>query len=113
MFLKRFHGMTSSGFFTGIHDTVQNTSSAVDNLQKPERKIHGAFVRTLSLNLLKSSKGGGGYVVSDVICLPLEQVSESTERGGVALPPDQWLRKVSAELLRRKGSTTFVGCLRT
>lgn len=83
--LTKLYTMMSPPLLTRIHEFRENTSIALDIVQRPGSDIHEGVVRASVLRSRKCVEGGDRYVVRDRERLFLEQVSQKVERAETAV----------------------------
>lgn len=94
MLIKHCHRMTSHRFSTRIHETLQNMSSVLHNVLRPESRVHGDIAGAYVFRKWKCEVNGEGCLVGDGVCRSPQKVSEATERARAAVPLEQLLAEV-------------------
>lgn len=110
--VRRSYRITSRRLSTGMHEPVENMSSALDSLQRSRSKVHeGGSGPSVSKKRM-CVEGSGDYVVCDGVWLFLGQVSKGAESVGAAVPLEGSLCVVLGWLLRELWRAPFVNCVK-
>lgn len=75
-FTKKSYRMTPRQLSKRVHETVENVSSALDAVQRPESKVHGAVASASVWTRRKSPEAEGGYSMRDTVCWTRRKVSK-------------------------------------
>lgn len=103
--------MTSRPFFTRMHETVRNMSSALDSAQTFENEVHEFVVGGPETRGRKRVEGGGRCFMREGVCFFLEPVSEGDERAGAAFVADDSPATGLSDLFSVVCLTSFVNAV--
>lgn len=110
--IKKFYKMTSLRFLTRMHETVENMKGALGSVQRPSREGYGGVSGAPILRKNKCVEEGGGYPVSDGLCLVWGETFQEVERASAAVPVGPLLGGLQVELFNEGQLALFLSCVK-
>lgn len=105
--IKQSYKMTSRWLPTRLQNTVQNTGSAMQNVQKAEDGEAAAQCGEAVLNKRQRLEKGRGYLVRDAVCSSREELLEAIESSETGLSVGNSQGEVLAELSKPEALRSF------
>lgn len=106
--INESYWMKLGRLLTRRHETAENTSIALDCVQRSGSGLHAGAVHAFVLKKTECVERDGGCLVLAGVCLILEQVSKRAERAEAAVLARRLLATVLSELVSGEWLPSFI-----